>query len=801
MGVDAANIEQAAAFDDGDTTFGTIPALGSGYVGLPSNGDDGGPGVDQGVDCAGFTNGSNSVLANTHYTTTLTLASSIDLSAVDSAAWLYIRNTSVNPSFNHLATTSDAIQIIYFSGGALVEFGVYNFSGNVGLQSGIFQEMKTQGAPDSETASFDISNITSVVLAFKTDGSPTVFGFQWGIDQMIYHSGPVQLINDVSPGAVSLDDYFEFFAATSGNSVHMLNTFERASFAYEIGFPVDFRCDELVTGASALGLGFKPDNGRGWINTPSGYYQILMTPPASSTQELINTTFATTTSDVPVTLDASNAGASITIAPLLVAGVSDFSVLGNVTITGGTITSPDSVTLNSGTLDLTIDDCLIAVQLTGVLDSGSSLTITNPQATVSLRLSIDPSDLTTTTITVPTSDVIVEPTTTGTYDLTTLFSAGTVTFDNIVATSDNVTITHAATLTALVASPEAGSGTITLETPAVVFNATSSGLRSNSRLQIINETGKLSPTWTATTAYTVDTKAIRTLGVGIELISGLYFVVQDGGTSGGSEPAWDLTPGNTTADGSVTWVTRSVNFVNDFQAVDLSTTYTDGVEFINGDTARVRATFADGTDYELPFESRVVVNNGIGAVINQEPWLDVEAIGIDGSPTGPDMVTEFSTDFSNLQIDIMDPDGLTTKTRFVAFHAFSIYDSDIAIDVFFGAVTVLDQANFRIEVSVSNLKFENLNTAPVLFNDPENYMFASDGSTLIAATSNSIQIDNGRVNIDEANIRDIRTRLDLTEGTPNTYQKNSTGISNDDYTLTEVSISATEFRVDFVPTP
>jgi hypothetical protein len=475
--------------------------------------------------------------------------------------------------------------------------------------------------------------------------------------------------------------------------------------------------------------------------------------------------------------------------------VSSFTVSGNVTIQGGAITSPDSVTLSGGLLQLGIDDSLNPVQLTSAISTGSSIIITNPQSAASLRLSIPPADYSGIAFNVPASDVIIEPLITGTYDLTSLSSAGLVTFDNDAATTVDAVITHSPALSAQVASPTAGSGMIDLETPPVVYSAITEGLRATSRLQVINETGKLSDVWTTATAYSVGDKAIRTMGVGMELISGLYFVVQISGTSGGVEPTWDLTPGNTTVDGGVTWVTRAVSFVNDVQAGELSTAYTDNIEFSNGDVARIRATFADGIDYELPFESRVVVNNGIAAIINQEPWLEVEAIGIDGSPTGPDMVTEFSTDFVNLQIDITDPDGLTQKTRFVAYHAFSIYDSELAIDVFFGAVTVLDRANYRIETGVTNLKFENLNASPVLFDDPENYMFTSDGTTLIAATSNSIQIDNGRVNIESDQFKDLTTRFDLDSTFPNTYAKNSSSITNGRFSLDEVDVSPTEFQV------
>jgi hypothetical protein len=300
MGIAVQNIVQASALDRNDNTYPAIPSLGAGYIPLPSNGDGGGAGIDQGATCVGFTNGSNAVLANTHYTTLVALSSPIDLSAADSAAWLYMRNTSSSPTFNHLSGDSDAVQIICASGIGTANLGIYDFAGNTGITSGSFHEMKIQGAPDSTIGTYDNTNITAIIFALKTDNSPSAFGYQWGIDQMLYHSGPVRFVNDVSPGAVSLDDYYQYFLATSGNAEHMLNTFDRAAFAYEIAFPMDFQCDELVTGSSALGIGPKPDNNIGWKNTPSGYSQILMTPQAGAAQSLVNTTFNSDSGDIPI---------------------------------------------------------------------------------------------------------------------------------------------------------------------------------------------------------------------------------------------------------------------------------------------------------------------------------------------------------------------------------------------------------------------------------------------------------------------------------------------------------------------
>lgn len=57
--------------------------------------------------------------------------------------------------------------------------------------------------------------------------------------------------------------------------------------------------------------------------------------------------------------------------------------------------------------------------------------------------------------------------------------------------------------------------------------------------------------WAATTAYVAGDKVVA-----VATPNGtVLFKCTTGGTSGASEPSWDTTPGNTTADGTVTWTT------------------------------------------------------------------------------------------------------------------------------------------------------------------------------------------------------------------------------------------------------
>lgn len=59
--------------------------------------------------------------------------------------------------------------------------------------------------------------------------------------------------------------------------------------------------------------------------------------------------------------------------------------------------------------------------------------------------------------------------------------------------------------------------------------------------------GQAAPTWAANTVYTPGARVVPTVD------NGKFLECVTGGTSGESEPTWDTTQGNTTADGGVTW--------------------------------------------------------------------------------------------------------------------------------------------------------------------------------------------------------------------------------------------------------
>jgi hypothetical protein len=109
------------------------------------------------------------------------------------------------------------------------------------------------------------------------------------------------------------------------------------------------------------------------------------------------------------------------------------------------------------------------------------------------------------------------------------------------------------------------------------------------------------------------------------------------------------------------------------------------------------------------------------------------ANGIDGST-----VTEFTADFPHVLMDITDPDGVTTVQRIYAWLCYNQTTLD-GIRTMFQAASSADASNVLLSASVVNLKLKNLNAAPVIV--AGGYLARSDGATVIAADSGSIQMD------------------------------------------------------------
>jgi len=257
-------------------------------------------------------------------------------------------------------------------------------------------------------------------------------------------------------------------------------------------------------------------------------------------------------------------------------------------------------------------------------------------------------------------------------------------------------------------------------TPAVTSNVLITGMPAAGneiRLQIYNVTAQTASAWASTTVYTEGDKVLRSTGLGTEQTAGLYFVATTGGTSGGSEPTWDTTVENTTADNTVTWTTFAILFTDaDPVGTGFADSYTDGEEFIATDTFRVRFAELNTTTSFKTFETTGIVSASGFAVAVDAIADSVYAInGIDGSSTA---VTDiYTADYANNEIDL-DTNMDFTNPKSFAFVSFEQTTSQGMFQIW-DIVTAIDAANY----------LNNVGVLGILFDETSGFVKQEDGDT------------------------------------------------------------------------
>ncbi len=223
------------------------------------------------------------------------------------------------------------------------------------------------------------------------------------------------------------------------------------------------------------------------------------------------------------------------------------------------------------------------------------------------------------------------------------------------------------------------------------------------RLQIINQTAEGASAWVANTVYATGAIVKRTTGFGSESTAGLYFRATTGGTSHATtEPTWDTTIGNTTADGTVTWTCYAILFYHDDPVTaSLATTYIDGEEFLAGEIAEIRfAEMDEATSFKLFDTTVTVATSGFSVTVNEEAIPEYATFAIDGSTQD----TTFSPNYTDDYI-VLDADTDFSGKGAFAYYCY-ILTTDAGMYDFWGGVTALDAGNIRINTSVLNLYFD-----------------------------------------------------------------------------------------------
>lgn len=168
----------------------------------------------------------------------------------------------------------------------------------------------------------------------------------------------------------------------------------------------------------------------------------------------------------------------------------------------------------------------------------------------------------------------------------------------------------------------------------------------------------------------------------------------------------------------------------------VNVTYTQSTDYDSGDIGRYRVTYQNGLNAmesiegSFTFTSTTTIN---AIPIEQTPQEQYEFFGVDGAG-----ITEFLWDGGNVEIDVTDSDNQTSIQRIGAWYYYYITTA-IGINEAFGALSWENLNSIKIVTSKVSVTIDNKKTEPLMLSGGR--MYHDDGTTVISATSNSVQVD------------------------------------------------------------
>ena len=151
-------------------------------------------------------------------------------------------------------------------------------------------------------------------------------------------------------------------------------------------------------------------------------------------------------------------------------------------------------------------------------------------------------------------------------------------------------------------------------------------------------------------------------------------------------------------------------------------------EAVPGDAIRLRLTCQAGTSALLPFETvGVATASGVSFRADQQPDTIYNANNIDGSSISGITLTP---DYANIQIDLDDQEAPyeISAQAIYNYYAYLITTAH-GIANFYGAITPVDQMNYKINASVVPLKIQNTGSTDVVLNGGR--LYRDDGVSVL----------------------------------------------------------------------
>ncbi len=164
--------------------------------------------------------------------------------------------------------------------------------------------------------------------------------------------------------------------------------------------------------------------------------------------------------------------------------------------------------------------------------------------------------------------------------------------------------------------------------------------------------------------------------------------------------------------------------------------YNNSTEITSGNSVRIRLTLVG----RIPVQTTATATASGFTVTADQSELDAvyTSNAIDGST-----VAECAANYTDDTIDITDGDDTTTVQRIYAWFRYNETTSQGIASDWFNGMSAVDDANYLITVATIDLTLNNLNATPLLVTNAR--LYRSDGTTVIFATSNSIQMDPDKV--------------------------------------------------------
>jgi hypothetical protein len=222
-------------------------------------------------------------------------------------------------------------------------------------------------------------------------------------------------------------------------------------------------------------------------------------------------------------------------------------------------------------------------------------------------------------------------------------------------------------------------------TAFTLTNCTFTGAPSTDKVSVLATAGTVDITLSNTTLLAGD---ITTAGATVNLITPLNTVSITGITAGSRIQIY-----NVTTDSEVVNTTVA--------GTSYTATYEEGTGYSEDDTIRVRLTYVSGASAKAEFQgSAVVGSTGWSFLAEQVDNTVYNSFGVDGST-----ITQFQADYLTDQVDIVTAVNFNIS-QFYAWWVYNLSTED-GIRDFFGGITALDEANFRINTGVLSLYLDN----------------------------------------------------------------------------------------------